>query len=357
MRRPMSIVPVVVASLAVALPVAHVAPTAASTFNISITYGNGITAGEKTVFGQAASYWESVITGYNPVLAPYSEGVAIDASARAIDGVGGVLGSTWVSETLAVGQYTVPLSAWLRFDTADLDNMYNQGYLYQVILHEMGHAMGFGVVWTDDGIYVNGTGHYTGAAALAAYRSEFVGKSAAAYVPVELGGGAGTADAHWDENTGGSGATGIVDARNRDMQFELMTGWLNLPASKLFVSQTTIHQFEDLGYTVAQVLGDANLDGFVDGADLNIVLSNYNQTGMDWAHGDFNGDTTVNGADLNTVLSNYGDNNGIPVYGEGGGASLSMAVPEPGTLGLSALGALLVLAWAARRRATCLTRK
>ena len=51
--------------------------------------------------------------------------------------------------------------------------------------------------------------------------------------------------------------------------------------------------------------GDANLDGTVNGADLNIVLSNYNQTGMNWVTGDFNGDGTVNGADLNIVLSNY----------------------------------------------------
>ena len=51
--------------------------------------------------------------------------------------------------------------------------------------------------------------------------------------------------------------------------------------------------------------GDANADGTVNGADLNTVLSNYNQTGMDWWHGDFNDDGTVNGTDLNTVLSNY----------------------------------------------------
>ena len=51
--------------------------------------------------------------------------------------------------------------------------------------------------------------------------------------------------------------------------------------------------------------GDADLNGTVNGADLNTVLSNYNQTGMTWCQGDFNGDGTVNGADLNTVLSNY----------------------------------------------------
>jgi uncharacterized repeat protein (TIGR03803 family) len=64
--------------------------------------------------------------------------------------------------------------------------------------------------------------------------------------------------------------------------------------------------------------GDANGDGTVNGADLNTVLSNYNQSGMDLAHGDFNGDGTVNGADLNTVLSNYNQS-----------AAATAAVPEP----------------------------
>ena len=51
--------------------------------------------------------------------------------------------------------------------------------------------------------------------------------------------------------------------------------------------------------------GDANLDGTVNGADLNIVLANYNKTGSIWYQGDFNYDGTVNGADLNIVLANY----------------------------------------------------
>ena len=43
---------------------------------------------------------------------------------------------------------------------------------------------------------------------------------------------------------------------------------------------------DDLSNTVtveSTLFGDANLDGTVNGADLNTVLSNYNQTGMDWA--------------------------------------------------------------------------
>jgi hypothetical protein len=89
--------------------------------------------------------------------------------------------------------------------------------------------------------------------------------------------------------------------------------------------------------------GDANLDGTVNGSDLNTVLSNYNQAGMDWAHGDFNGDGTVNGSDLNTVLSNYNQS-----FGLSGGA----AVPEPSTLVLLGVGAAGLVVCARRRRMT-----
>jgi hypothetical protein len=90
--------------------------------------------------------------------------------------------------------------------------------------------------------------------------------------------------------------------------------------------------------SIISLPGDANQDGTVDGSDLNTVLSNYNQTGMDWFHGDFSDDGTVDGTDLNIVLSNY--NQSIPV---------AAAVPEPGTLGMLALGALGLLALAWRR--------
>ncbi len=51
--------------------------------------------------------------------------------------------------------------------------------------------------------------------------------------------------------------------------------------------------------------GDANGDGVVDFADLNIVLGSYNETGQGLP-GDFDGDGDVDFADLNTVLTNYG---------------------------------------------------
>ncbi len=53
--------------------------------------------------------------------------------------------------------------------------------------------------------------------------------------------------------------------------------------------------------------GDANLDGLVNGADLGVVLANFNKTfsSNNWTSGDFNGDGVVNGADLGVVLANF----------------------------------------------------
>ena len=110
----------------------------------------------------------------------------------------------------------------------------------------MAHVIGFGTLWTFNGLYVDNSGKYTGAHGLASYKTEF-GNALATFVPVELGGGGGTANGHWNEVNNGAGLTGIVDGQGRDMQRELMTGWLN---SATFVSQTTAAQFRDLGYNV-----------------------------------------------------------------------------------------------------------
>ena len=75
-------------------------------------------------------------------------------------------------------------------------------------------------------------------------------KTNATYIPIELGGGSGTADGHWDEITWGSNFTGITDGNGNDMRNELMGGWLNQPT---FVSNMTIMSFADIGYTVAPI--------------------------------------------------------------------------------------------------------
>ncbi len=83
---------------------------------------------------------------------------------------------------------------------------------------------------------------------------------------------------------------------------------------------------------IVTLIGDLNSDGFVGLADLNIILSHWNQTVTEGYlfSGDPTGDGFVGIEDLNIVLGNW--NAGTPPPGA------LAAIPEPGTLGLVLLG-------------------
>ena len=87
----------------------------------------------------------------------------------------------------------------------------------------------------------------------------------------------------------------------------------------------------NLGFRVVRtpvVDGDANLDGFVNDADLSSLLAHWNQY-TTWNTGDFDGNGFVADNDLSILLANWSG----PVGG----------VPEPSALIVLGLGAVVVL--------------
>ena len=233
-------------------------------FNIALNFINAPTASEATAFANAEATWESIIQGYQ-IDDIFSTTVNIDVNLAPIDGPGGILGSAGpqavklnAAQTAVTSTFLYTQLGAMTFDTADTPGLGSS--LGDVILHEMGHVLGIGTLWSSSGVgiggrqelYVNNTGQYTGAAGLAAYNSEF--GQAGASVPVELGGGGGTANGHWNEVDGGGGLTGIVSSiepgPNNDFRNELMTGWLNAPA---FISSLTTQSMIDLGYVVSAI--------------------------------------------------------------------------------------------------------
>lgn len=230
-------------------------------FNIVLNYINAPTAAEAAAFASAEATWESLITGYQ-IDDIFDTNVIIDVNLAPIDGPGGILGSAGPStaklnaaQNAITPTFLYTATGSMTFDSADTPGL--GASLGDVILHEMGHVLGIGTLWSSSGagiggrqeLYVNGSGQYTGANGLAAYNSEF--SQAGAFVPVELGGGAGTANGHWNEVDNGAGLTGITSnieaGPNNDMRNELMTGWLNAPS---FISTLTRDGMIDLGYTI-----------------------------------------------------------------------------------------------------------
>lgn len=203
----------------------------AGLFDISLTFSGGLTSTQQQVFSDAENFWETYITGYQDSVQSFS--LEIDASGQSIDGAGGVLGSAGPTTGFYSTNYFYASTGQMQFDTADLSAMESNNTLYSVILHEMAHVIGFGTLWSYNNLYNSGTGQYTGAAATAAYQNEF--DPNATFVPVELDGGPGTADGHWDETWAGPTS-------------DIMTGYIE---GAVTISNTTMAAFEDLGYIVA----------------------------------------------------------------------------------------------------------
>lgn len=250
-----------------------------STFDISLRFVNLPTANQLATFGQAAARWESIITGDLPggpiniaagscnspvAINETLDDVIIVVRLENIDGAGSVLGSAGPCFVRNAASGGLTSMGSMRFDTSDLPTLEAAGTFNAVILHEMGHVLGIGTLWSSKGFLqlpsstsAKQDTHFNGPEAIAGFNliggSAYTGASqtvvpGGAKVPVEncaqgvpTSCGSGTINSHWRENV---------------LQSELMTGYLNGSGSNP-LSALTIGSLKDLGYVVDATKADA----------------------------------------------------------------------------------------------------
>lgn len=260
------------------LPVTFSATASApppSTFTIEVRFVTTApavppTPAQQSAFDQAAARWKEILISGDapypvneqpafcyPAMNETVPGVVIFAKLQAIDGVNGILGQAGPCIVRDDPGYLAAVGL-MQFDTADLVGLEASGRLNAVILHEMGHVLGFGTLWnflsntlltgagSSDPVF-NGSSTRGAFLASVATGSTFTGNP----VPVENTGGGGTRDSHWREAT---------------VSNELMTGFLNQGVNPL--SAFTAASFRDLGY----VVNDAVSEQFTFQAFLQTVL-------------------------------------------------------------------------------------
>jgi len=215
----------------------------ASEFNIKINFSGSWTAEQQAVVKWAADFYSQLITAdvhddfdLNGNLV---DDIVITVSTGRIDGNGNPLTGNTLAQTTNIVvrdpgtvDAWLPLTASIKLDSTDLKSASLSGTWDAIILHEMGHALGFvGSLFGQLGLTDN-AGHFTGAQAVAAYGG---------LVPLEDTGGSGTAGSHWDEAT--------FAPNGQLMSNELMTGFF-VPGETTLLSDTTVGALADLGYHV-----------------------------------------------------------------------------------------------------------
>jgi hypothetical protein len=242
-------------------------------YNIEIRYvGNTPNASVQAAFEQARLRWQSIITGNlssvnmvipdsvsvcgieNLGLNEVVDDLLILAVIDSIDGPGQILGSA--GPCYIRGSNDLPIVGLVRLDTADLALLNTNGLMGDVILHEIGHTLGFPALWGPGfadllvGDTTSTNPYYTG---LRAGRDFVVAGGMLVNgigVPVENTGGAGTRLGHWRESV---------------LSTELMTGYISTSNNPL--SRITIGALMDLGYQVNFGAADAYL---LPGASLRV---------------------------------------------------------------------------------------
>ena len=212
-------------------------------FTIDVRFLGGLSPSQQAAFAHAAQRWAHIITGDLPpaiVDGVLIDDVLIEAEGVLIDGPGRILGQAGPTH-IRPGS-NLPVKGIMSFDTADLARMEADGSLTDVILHEMGHVLGFGTLWARMSLIV-GTGTvnptFVGANAMREY-AVLTSRPTPTPVPVENTGGPGTRDGHWRESVFGD---------------ELLTGFLS--GANRPISRMSVGALEDMGYEVDYEAADA----------------------------------------------------------------------------------------------------
>ena len=245
-------------------PVLFVATTPPSTgYDLQVRYLGDYSGDQLLAFAQAEIRWETLVTGdlpdatgsfpagacgaNSPEVNGTFDDLTIFVTIEPIDGVDGVLGQAGPCFVRVPGDLTV--FGRMRFDVDDMEALENAGDLEAVILHEMGHVLGFGTLWASAGLLEDpgdpenpgaADPHFTGPQAIVAFDAAGGTTYIGAKVPVMDVGEAGTINSHWRDH--------VFDP-------ELMTGFLNAGVNPL--SAITVRSLEDLGYDVSVTGADA----------------------------------------------------------------------------------------------------
>ena len=252
-------------------PVNFSATGASQQYDIELRYITTPDAQYESAFAVAVSRWELLIFGDVPNITNFTldagtecggvtiptavneatlDDIIIYVDLQPIDGQGNVIGSA--GPCYIRSSSGIPLLGGMKFDTDDLDYLNTRNLLDETIVHEMGHVLGFGTLWSYSAIDLLRDPSDPADGGTPGADTYFAGTQAR-WSFDRIGGAAYTGAKVPVENDNSSYGSGSLDSHWRETVFEteLMTPTLNGgPGIDNLLSQVTAASMGDLGYTV-----------------------------------------------------------------------------------------------------------
>lgn len=253
------------ASMSFGVSVRDVIP---GSFDMEVVLTDSVSADLRTAFEEAAGWWMTILAdtelpdvpadqigrlGCDDIVSEQPvaniDDVVVVIAVRPFDGPGGVLAG---ARPCGVRDGSMmPFMGSIRFDKDDLQSLLDRGHtddVEELILHEMGHVLGIGSLWTGFGLLrepslggaAGADTHFVGPLAVAAFDEAGGENYDGAKVPVENQAGPGSGDVHWRQSV---------------LVTELMTPFASIGAVDP-LSAITIQSLADMGYTVKVDLAD-----------------------------------------------------------------------------------------------------
>ncbi|QDT31895.1 right-handed parallel beta-helix repeat-containing protein [Thalassoglobus polymorphus] len=226
-------------------------------FNINVAFLGGLTPAQQAQFNFAAQRWQEIIIGDLPDVVDPVYGLIDDITitAEGADLGPGILGQAGFTAQRNDADM-LPYLGLMEFSNSFLPTL-PALELRDVIIHEMGHVLGFtDFLWAQKGLVDYPNALYTGANAVAEHNALFNLNDTG--VPLQTGIGPGSDYAHWDDALYGD---------------ELMTYSATGTAPRK-ISRVTAAMFSDLGYTVDMSAADQTfplVPGTAGGSELEMV--------------------------------------------------------------------------------------
>ncbi|MFN8053523.1 MAG: leishmanolysin-related zinc metalloendopeptidase [Acidimicrobiales bacterium] len=149
---------------ATATTAVRVDPASADALQIDVRYTGAFTPSQEAIIDLAVTRWEQIIVNGFPDTSTFGwtnsdcsngpgyegpvDDLLLDVNLVAVDGPGAELGAGAVCDyRFSGGEFRLPRFSALRLDSADIASLEANGQLYDVVLHEMAHALGFGDVF------------------------------------------------------------------------------------------------------------------------------------------------------------------------------------------------------------------